>query len=121
MKVRWMHQTLRLRITPGELAALGRGEPVTEASGLPGGWSATLAPGPETTLTSTAPASLMLSLSATDLLKLQAPDAEGVYLKDGPLDYYVEKDFPCLHPRPTETRETATETFAPPEGFADRK
>ena len=37
MKVRWTGESLRLRITPGELAALERREAVAAALGFPGG------------------------------------------------------------------------------------
>jgi hypothetical protein len=44
-----------------------------------------------------------------------------VYFSDSSLRYYIEKDFPCLHPRPAEASESTTETFEAPSDFAQRK
>jgi len=41
MKVRWTKNSLRLRITPSEMAALLRGETVREEMRLPGGGAST--------------------------------------------------------------------------------
>jgi hypothetical protein len=122
MKIRWTHQSLRLRITPPELEALRRGESVRETSGFPGNWSVTLEcravsglfPG-ET------PGSVAVALSPVQLVELARPDAEGVYLSADAYRYYIEKDFPCLHPRASEASELATETFPAPRDFAQRK
>ena len=45
---------------------------------------------------------LRLTLSTQDCARLADPENEGVYFQDEiepPLHYYVEKDFPCVHPR----------------------
>jgi hypothetical protein len=67
---------------------------------------------------------LRLSLSEADRQKLSAPENEGVYFQsegEPSLRYFIEKDFPCAHPRAADALEPATETFAPPAGFEERK
>lgn len=123
MKVRWSRDSLRLRITPTEMAAITRGEEVAEALCFPGGttWRVAVRAEAQTSLASNENA-VQVALSAADRERLAAPDAEGVYFQmpDG-LRYYVEKDFPCAHPRAAEALEPATETFAAPQGFEERK
>ncbi len=123
MKVRWSRDSLRLRVTPTELAAILGGEAVGEALCLPGGaaWRVSVRCGAQTALVSEENTAHVV-LSAADRERLAAPDAEGVYFQtpDG-LRYYVEKDFPCAHPRAAEAWEPATETFAAPRGFEGRK
>ncbi len=119
MKVRWNEASLRLRITPSELAALGRGEeigqrlPVTEALA----WAVTMRPNaPRTGLTAEG-AGVLISLTESDLEALAKPDAEGVYFgadAPGRPRYYIEKDFPCTHPRAGEAAEVEAETFHGP-------
>jgi hypothetical protein len=130
MKVRWTTGSIRFRITPTELAALERGEPVTVSLPLPdgGGWTATIAPEGrgETGLCSTSErGGLCVYLTAADRDRLTDPTTEGIYFT-GPLGadpvglrYFIEKDFPCVHPRPKEAPEDS-ETFAPPPGFTER-
>ncbi len=126
MKIRWTRDSLRLRITPSELDAVSRGEPVQEGLAFPGGlfWNVTLrASSAETALASEAQG-VFLSLSQTDRDRLAQPETEGVYFQsDGPrpLRWQVEKDFPCVHPRAAESQETVTETFDAPAGFQQRK
>ena len=123
MKVRWSRDSVRLRITPTELARITRGEEVGEALCFPGGavWRIAVQAGVRTDLVSESDTAYVV-LSAGDRERLAAPDVEGVYFQtpDG-LRYYVEKDFPCAHPRAAEAREAATETFAAPPGFEERK
>ncbi len=119
MKVRWRSSSLRLRITPTELSCLERGETVTESLGLPGSWRVQLQPSASTTQICSEAAQVTLTLALTDLCQLSEPETEGVYFKQDGFCYFVEKDFPCAHPRPKEVLE-ATEHFAPPEGFAAR-
>jgi hypothetical protein len=38
-----------------------------------------------------------------------------------PFRYFIEKDFPCVHPRAAEALEPRTETFPPPPDFEARK
>lgn len=119
MKVRWMENSLRLRITPGELAELQAGQTITERALFPGGWSVALQPGAESVLHSDTPGTLTLTLSSGELAELAQPQTEGVYVTAERYKFFVEKDFPCAHPRPKEAQES-TATFAPPSGFAER-
>ena len=124
MKIRWTSGSVRFRISPTELESLERGERVEAELSLPGGgWQATLSPGAEATDLSFARGDLLLCLSDADRTRLSAPDVEGVYFQtrgQTPLRYYIEKDFPCVHPGAPEAGETPTETFAPPPGFKER-
>jgi hypothetical protein len=43
------------------------------------------------------------------------------YPETPPIRYFVEKDFPCVHPRPVDAMGEPSETFAPPPGFGVRK
>ena len=122
MKIRWTRGSVRFRITPTELESLQRGDSVEEHLSLPGGlaWRAVLFPVQESASRLRFDSqALSLALAAADLARLGDPSAEGVYFVEGDLRYFIEKDFPCIHPRPVEAQET-TETFAPPAGFADR-
>ena len=123
MKIRWNYNSLRLRITPTEFAAITRGGEVSEELCFPGGasWRVELRAGERTSLSSGENIA-RIEVSAADRERLAAPDAEGVYFQaDGGLRYYIEKDFPCVHVRAAESREPATETFVPPAGFEERK
>ena len=128
MKVRWTNDSIRFRITPSELDALLRNEMVTEALHLPGGavWEVQLrsAVGGPSRLTSDANAAVIL-LGPDDRVRLAAEDSEGVYFGEDSgghgIRFYVEKDFPCAHPRAIEAQEPVTETFAPPADFVHRK
>lgn len=123
MKVRWTQGSLRLRITPSELAAMGRGEGVGEQLKVPGGacWRVRLQPGEATQITSH-DGDVVLLLSPSDRERLAVPETEGVYFQtaDG-LRYLVEKDFPCAHPRAAEALEPPAETFIAPDDFERRK
>ena len=123
MKVRWTGDSLRLRITPAELAALERGEPVSAGLAFPGGggWAVRLDPAAERAGVAWAGGVVRVGLTADDVRRLAAPDAEGVYPQAPGLRLLVEKDFPCAHPHAPEAREPATERFAPTSAFLDRK
>lgn len=125
MKVRWTESSLRLRITPTELAALNRGETVRTRLGFGGGaWDVALVPQADATDLRWADGEARLLLSAEDGGRLAHPEAEGVYFElDGPepIRFFVEKDFPCAHPSAAEAREPVTEAFAPPPDFEARK
>lgn len=127
MKVRWTEESLRLRITPSELAQLEQRLPIEAALtlGPGGGWRAalTVEERAETQLVQDG-GILRIVLSDADLVRLLAPEAEGVYFTEGQAEgirYYVEKDFPCVHPRGVEGLEPSTETFIPPDDFEERK
>jgi len=71
----------------------------------------------------------IFDISRGDIGKLLEPSVEGVYCHrptgnqsdNNGFSFYVEKDFPCVHPRASELAEEQTETFAAPTGFAERK
>jgi hypothetical protein len=138
MKVRWTKNSLRLRITPPELDALEQGDPVREEIRFPGsatsGWNVVIQPGSLGTSLLQRGCSVLLLLGDTDRRRLNTPEAEGVYFEvdladvagpgtgnRGTFRYYIEKDFPCIHPRAGDAMEDPTETFATPPHFADRK
>ena len=125
VKVRWTSGSVRFRITPGELAAILRGEPVREELRMPGGaWIAVIASGAAEGGISLSGGELRVALSESDRDVLALPESEGVYLRTGgenPIRYMVEKDFPCIHPRASDAAEEPTEAFAPPAGFAERR
>jgi hypothetical protein len=63
-----------------------------------------------------------LLLSREDQKKLAYPEVQGVYFTTnrsgiGLIRYFIEKDFPCIHPRAADALEGPSETFAPPPGF----
>ena len=129
MKVRWRQGSLRLRIGPHELASLVRGDPVREVLVFPGGASWAITIRPETTSTDIVLCGndAVLTISTGDLASLASSEAEGVYFEGGSSDaklaYFIEKDFPCLHPRPPGAAEPADapgQTFAAPAEFAAR-
>jgi hypothetical protein len=125
MKIRWTRDGVRLRITPTELEDLQRGAEVVETLSLPGGsWSATIRPGAPDTSLILEGSTLCLTLNDVDLAQLSTPEAEGVYFQtsdEPPLRYFIEKDFPCAHPRATDALEPVTESFEPPPDFLKRK
>lgn len=123
MKVRWTGDSLRLRITPGELAALERGDAVSEGIAFPGGggWSVRLDPAAGAPGVAWDGGGVHVGLAAADVRRLAAPDVEGVYPRVPGLRLMVEKDFPCAHPHAPEAREPATERFAPTPAFTARK
>lgn len=121
MKVRWTRGSLRLRITPAELEELLAGRGATERLELPGGsWTVRLAPADATGVALDG-GELRFGLGPDDRARLGEPEREGVYFAVPGLRYLVEKDFPCAHPRTGEAAEAATETFAPPPGFVERR
>jgi hypothetical protein len=126
MKIRWASTGVRFRITPSELNALQEGKIVEETLRLTDAavWRAQIRPVPTPTQLHHEGAILQIQLSPEDTVQLARPECEGVYFEsEGTLAfrYYIEKDFPCVHPRPAEAAEPKTETFAPPVDFAERK
>ncbi|MDQ3815599.1 MAG: hypothetical protein M3347_16915 [Armatimonadota bacterium] len=126
MKVRWTQTSVRLRITPSELEALQRGASVSEklAFDIPGRWLAAICPGGSKTTLTFESGQLHVWLADADCQRLAAPENEGVYFElggDPPFRYYIEKDFPCIHPRAADAQEPSSETFAPLPGFTERK
>lgn len=102
---------------------LGDGASVSASLELPGGtaWRAAIMPAAGETALVFESGVLCLSLSASDTRRLCEADREGVYFESDGLRYFVEKDFPCAHPRAADALEPATETFAPPPDFEARK
>ena len=125
MKVRWTDASLRLRITPTELAALEGGETVRARLSFPGGaWAVALLPQSSVSDLRWTDGEAQLLLSTEDGQRLSHPEVEGVYFETDPPDslrFFVEKDFPCAHPSAAEAREPVTEAFAPPPDFEARK
>jgi hypothetical protein len=123
MKVRFRKGSFRLRISPSDLDALLQGVPASETVEMPGGsWEVVLVAGAETAIVAQA-GTVTATLAATDVQRLAAAENEGVYFRTespAPLDWFVEKDFPCVHPRAPGVREASEETFAPPPRFAER-
>ena len=122
MKVRFTERSVRLRITPEELQKLQSNEEISVAFSPTesGSWSVRVAPSQKTSLQMQNGA-LLFSLAFADLEKLCEPQREGVYFSAGATRYFLEKDFPCVHPRAGEAQEAATSTFAPPPDFEERK
>jgi len=124
MKVRWTTGSIRFRITPTELELLRLNKEIkVDLAAVGNGWQAAIAPCADGSGITFDGGSVTLSLSAEDIERLCEPEAEGVYFctdTQPPLRYFVEKDFPCIHPKPEEAVEPASATFTAPSGFAER-
>ena len=127
MKVRWTGDSVRLRITPSELAALERGEVQRQEITFPGGngWAVRVEPdGPPLGLR-WVEGVLLIHLSRADVERLAEVDREGIYLVDGStppaIRLLIEKDFPCAHPHSEEAAEPETERFRPTPAYQIRK
>ena len=81
MKVRWTHESLRLRITPTELRSLLDGEGVCERFEVAGKavWEIALMPTEGQTHLTTDSSSVRVAVSKSDRQRLAAPDREGLY------------------------------------------
>ena len=122
MKVRWTGESLRLRITPAELAALVGGQAVRERIALPGGrWDVRLAPDGTRLAARSAGGVVYIDVPVADVARLVDPGCEGIYAHADGLRLMLEKDFPCAHPHADEAREPETERFPPSAGFLARK
>ncbi len=102
---------------------LQRGEKIETILGFgEGQWSARIVPGSGRRIAFLG-GGLTLELSAENLAALADSANEGIYFHQAqmPYRYFVEKDYPCIHPRGGETLEPVTEAFAPPDGFEARK
>ncbi len=122
MKVRWTGESLRLRITPAELAALLDGRVVHEELTLPGGgWDVRLLPAGTDLAVRSDGRAVLVEVPAAEVARLADNGCEGVYRHAAGLRLMVEKDFPCAHPHAPEAREPETERFAPTEAFLTRK
>lgn len=114
MKVRWTETSLRLRITPSELELLREHQVVMVVMQI-GAWELFLEAGPWESQLLTRGSQVHVHLSSADLAALLEPTCEGVYLTRGDFKYYVEKDFPCEHPRPAKIALEVAQTFPRPE------
>ena len=101
MKVRWKHDSLRLRITPTELEDLLGGEQICERLDLSDGpvWEVAIFPNAEETSLRNFGPVVHLLLSREDQKKLAYPEVQGVYFTTNPsgiglIRYFIEKDFP---------------------------
>lgn len=102
------------------------GKRVDERFEPPGGpgWEAAIVSGADATELVWVGNALELKLSRADCRRLAAEDAEGVYFRregSAPLRYFIEKDFPCAHPRVADVMEPPGDTFHPPADFESRK
>ncbi len=122
MKVRWTKNSIRLRITPEELAQLQNDQSINEHFLVwhLDGWSVRVRPSAATSL-EMHHGDLVFSLAKKDIVQLSEAECEGVYFLQDDVRFYIEKDFPCAHPRAGEAAEMPTPTFAPPTGFEARK
>ena len=120
MKVRWTTGSVRFRITPTELAKLTMGDAVESALPFPGGeWRVSIARADVTGI-AMVDGVLRIDICPVDLDELADPEKEGVYFGTETamsVRYYIEKDFPCAHPRPSAANDPVTETFAAPVDF----
>lgn len=118
-----MSDSLRLRITPGELADLANGRPVAVRLTFPDGgeWLVRLATNGERLEVASTAGGVAVRMSQGDLERLLAPDSEGIYSHNQGFRLMVEKDFPCAHPHAEEAMEPETERFDPTPAFLDRK
>jgi ribonuclease inhibitor len=110
VKIRFTSSSLRVRITPNELERIKNREKLELSFGILGGWKFALEPDEQTKL-ETRDGVVVFDLSATDAEILAEPTREGLYFESEGVRFFVEKDFPCEHPR-TNLEEEATGTFA---------
>jgi hypothetical protein len=119
MKVRWTKTSVRCRITPTELTSLENGHPIEESFALSVAWRAQILPASDKARLEAREGVVRIHLTAEEVTRLASPEHEGVYFQtetEPLVRYYIEKDFPCAHPRPAESADPATETF-PPDGL----
>jgi ribonuclease inhibitor len=108
VKIRFTSSSLRVRITPNELEQIKNRAPLELTFGVPGGWKFVLEAAEQTKL-ETRDGVVVLMFSNADANLLSESTREGVYFEADGIRFFVEKDFPCEHPR-TNLEET-TPTF----------
>ncbi len=116
-----MEHSLRLRITPTELQALVEGDSISEAFAA-SSWQMSVHPSSITSIHFEGSA-VTVTISSADVARLASPECEGVYftaMNHSAIHYFIEKDFPCAHPRPADAGDPITEIFSPPPGFKSR-
>ncbi len=128
MKVRWTPESVRLRITPSELASLVHGNKIDTALSANGanGWSVSVSPGSTVTSYHFVESNLVVNLSTNDVEDLANETEVGIYFSGvsvprSGMRLSIEKDLPCAHPRGTNELEPQTETFGAPKDFENRK
>jgi len=118
MKIRWTSTSVRLRITPTELAAMMRNEIVREEIRFgSASWSVCVVAGCAHTDYRIMDGAFIIYLSVNDREELADPEVEGIYFEptdQSPVRLSIEKDYPCEHPRGADAKEPQTETFAAP-------
>ncbi len=108
MKIRFTTSSLRVRITPNELERIKNRESLELTFGIAGGWKFRLESGERTKLESR-DGIVIFELSGADAVLLLEPTREGVYFDVDGVRFFIEKDFPCEHPR--SNLEETTPTF----------
>jgi ribonuclease inhibitor len=108
VKIRFTTSSLRVRITPNELEQIKNRESLELTFGIDGGWKFRLEAGEQTKLESRDEV-VVLKLSNADAILLAEPTREGVYFENDGIRFFIEKDFPCEHPR--SNLEEITPTF----------
>ena len=108
MKIRFTTSSLRVRITPNELEQIKNRESLELGFGIAGGWKFRLEAGEQTKLETRAGV-VIFGLSSTDAILLTEPTREGIYFEANGIRFFIEKDFPCEHPRTN--LEESTPTF----------
>jgi ribonuclease inhibitor len=108
VKIRFTTSSLRVRITPNELERIANRGALELLFGVPGGWKFVLE-GSEQTKLESRDGVVHFGLSSIDAILLAEPTREGVYFEADGIRFFIEKDFPCEHPR--SNLEEATPTF----------
>jgi ribonuclease inhibitor len=108
VKIRFTTSSLRVRITPNELERIANRENLELLFGVPGGWKFAVTPDEHTKL-ETRDGIVNFGLSSADAMLLAEPTREGVYFESDGIRFFIEKDFPCEHPR--SNLEESTPTF----------
>ncbi|MEP6755472.1 MAG: hypothetical protein ABJA67_08225 [Chthonomonadales bacterium] len=88
------------------------------------GWSATIDVRGECATLEIMGPSVLMTITDADICRLTEPETEGIYFQTGdaaPIRYYIEKDFPCIHPSAGKKLEPVTESFPAPDDFEVRK
>jgi ribonuclease inhibitor len=108
VKIRFTNSSLRVRITPNQLEQIKNRDSLELEFGIPGGWKFVLEADEQTKL-ETRDGIMVFGLSPADATLLSEPTREGVYFEADGIRFFIEKDFPCEHPRTN--LEESTPTF----------
>jgi len=102
MKLRIQGDSIRLRLTQIEVAAIGRGELVAETTCLPTPFVYVLDVGGDKVSALYSKDSLCVTLPENIALRWATTNEISIRGCEGKVDILVEKDFECLDPRPGE-------------------